>query len=164
MNILGVDPGTATTGWGVVKKEARDTVLVSFGVIETAKTEDSARRLAKIFRELVQIIRKYRVAELALELVFFNTNAKTALAVGEASGVVKLAAAQVKIPVFAYTPLQVKMALTGYGRAEKRQVGEMVKREFHLKDVPKPDDAADAAAIALCHVYSRKLIIENSRI
>ncbi len=154
MRILGIDPGTATTGWTVLEKDKQSIKLISYGVIKTEKGEDLAKRLEKIFDQVAKIAREFKVGELALERVFFNTNAKTALAIGEASGVIKLAAAKAKIPLFEYTPLQVKMALTGYGRAEKKQIGEMVRREFKLKTVPKPDDAADAAAIALTHCYS----------
>lgn len=156
MIVLGIDPGTATTGYAVVEKGRKDVRLLSCGVVKTEKTKDSAVRLKEIFESLNRLIKKWKIEELAVELVFFNTNAKTVLAVGESRGVVKLAAARSSIPVFEYTPLQVKMALTGYGRAEKKQVGEMVRREFKLKVVPKPDDAADAVAIALTHCYSRK--------
>lgn len=157
MIILGIDPGTATTGYAVVEKGKNKTSLRDCGVIKTEKTKDSAQRLKEISEGLSKLLRKWRVEELSLELVFFNTNAKTAFAIGESRGVIKLAAAELNVPVFEYTPLQVKMALTGYGRAEKRQIGEMVRREFKLKAAPKPDDAADAVAIALCHVYSRKM-------
>ncbi len=158
MVILGIDPGTATTGWAVVGKDKQDVELVSYGVIKTEKDQPSPQRLAEIFLSLVRLIREYQVDELAGERVFFNTNAKTALAVGESSGVVKLCAAQADVPFFEYTPLQVKMALTGYGRAEKKQIGEMVRREFGLKSPPRPDDAADAAAVALTHCYSRRVL------
>jgi len=106
--------------------------------------------------EIARIIKKFKAEEVSLELVFFNTNAKTALNVGQTLGVVKLAAAKSNVPLFEYTPLQVKMALTGYGRAEKSQVAKMVQQTFKLKTVPKPDDAADAVAIALTHCYSRR--------
>ena len=156
MVILGVDPGTATTGWGVVGKKRQDIELVSYGVIKTEKSEESTRRLEKIYGEIARIIKKFKAEEVSLELVFFNTNAKTALNVGQTLGVVKLAAAKSNVPLFEYTPLQVKMALTGYGRAEKSQVAKMVQQTFKLKTVPKPDDAADAVAIALTHCYSRR--------
>lgn len=126
-------------------------------VIATPKGEELSVRLAKIFQRVGQLVKKYKVDELALEQVFFNTNAKTAMTVSQAQGVVKLAAALEKVPVFEYTPLQVKMALTGYGRAEKGQVGLMVKKFLNLKEVPRPDDTADALAIALTHLFSRKI-------
>lgn len=157
MVILGVDPGTATTGFALIKKGAATWHFLDCGVIETDKAEKSEIRLLRIFEALERLIKEGGVAELALESVFFNSNAKTALLVGQATGVIKLAAAKADLPLWEYTPLQVKIALTGYGRAEKSQVGEMVKKVLHLKSVPKPDDAADAAAIALCHAYSRKL-------
>lgn len=157
MIVLGIDPGTATSGYAVVEKNKSKTSLLDCGVILTEKSKDSAIRLKEIFDELGKLIKRWKVEELAVELVFFNTNAKTVLAVGESRGVVKLAAAKSQISVFEYTPLQVKMALTGYGRAEKKQIGEMVRREFKLESAPKPDDASDAAAIALCHCYSRKM-------
>lgn len=157
MIILGVDPGTATTGYAVVKSEKGKQELLDFGAVETSQGQKSERRLLKVFVSLSKLIKKWRVSELANETIFFNTNVKTALAVGEAAGVVKLAAAKLNLPVYEYTPLQVKIALTGYGRAEKSQVGKMVQKEFKLKSVPQPDDAADAVAIALCHCYSRKL-------
>src|SRR3989338_3624396 len=157
MIILGIDPGTATTGWAVVAKGTREIKLLSYGVITTGKDEESAQRLKKIYEEVIKIIKKYRIEEVSLEMIFFNTNAKTALDVGQASGVMKLAADKSKIPIFEYTPLQVKMALTGYGRAEKSQIGKMVQQTFKLKSVPKPDDAADAVAISLTHCFSRKM-------
>lgn len=161
MIILGVDPGTATTGFSIIKDEKGKQELLDFGVISTNKGTNSEIRLQKVYDNLLKMIKKWKVDELAVELLFFNTNAKTVLAVGEAKGVVKLAGAKSKLSVFEYTPLQVKMALTGYGRAEKSQVGKMVQKTFKLRSLPKPDDAADAVAIGLCHCYSRKLRIVN---
>ena len=161
MVVLGIDPGTATTGFSLIESEKGQQRLIDFGVITTDKSEKPEKRLLQIFGSLSKIVTKYRVEEMALESVFFNTNVKTALLVGQASGVVKLVAARGNLPVFEYTPLQVKMALTGYGRAEKGQVGKMVQLAFNLKSLPKPDDAADAIAIALCHCYSRKLKVRN---
>lgn len=157
MVVLGVDPGTATTGFALIDFHGTKQELVDFGVIQTEKSESSEHRLLQIFNDLSILVEEKAVAEMALESVFFNTNVKTAILVSQASGVVKLIAAQNKIPIFEYTPLQVKIALTGYGRAEKPQVGQMVRQVFGLKSVPKPDDAADAVAITLCHCYSRKL-------
>lgn len=157
MRILGIDLGTATTGWGVLEGIRGQGLVVSYGSIVTGKGEDFAHRLEKIFLGVGALLKKWQVDELALEQVFFNTNQKTALLVSQAQGVVKLAAVTEKIPVFEYTPLQVKMALTGYGRAEKRQVGLMVKKVLRISEVPKPDDTADALAVALCHLFSRKV-------
>lgn len=160
MRILGIDLGTATTGWGILEEVRGRGLVVSYGSIVTGKGENFARRLEKIFLEVGKLIKKWRVEELALEQVFFNTNQKTALLVSQAQGVVELAAVTEKIPVFEYTPLQVKIAMTGYGRAEKMQVGQMVKKLLNLKEVPKPDDTADALAVALCHLFSRKVRIK----
>jgi len=157
MIILGIDPGTATTGFSVIKSEKGKQELLDVGVVFTSKGLGSETRLKNLFDGLTKIIKKWKPDEMAVELLFFNSNAKTVLAVGEAKGVVKLAGAKSRLPVFEYTPLQVKMALTGYGRAEKTQVGKMVQMAFKLKSIPKPDDAADAVAIALCHCYSRKI-------
>lgn len=157
MIILGVDPGTATTGYSIIKNEKGKIELLDYGVISTAKNLNSETRLQVVYDSVSEMINKWKVNELAVELLFFNTNAKTVLAVGEAKGVVKLAGAKSNIPVFEYTPLQVKMALTGYGRAEKSQIGKMVQKTLSLKSIPKPDDAADAVAIGLCHCYSRKM-------
>lgn len=161
MIILGVDPGTATTGFSIIKDEKGKQELLDFGVVSTSKTLGSEVRLKNLFDDLTKIIKKWKPEEMAVELLFFNSNAKTVLAVGEAKGVAKLAGAKGKLPVFEYTPLQVKMALTGYGRAEKIQVGKMVQKTFKLQSIPKPDDAADAVAIGLCHCYSRKLRVIN---
>jgi len=157
MIILGVDPGTATTGFSIIKDEKGKQELLDFGVVSTGKRHRSEVRLKNLFDDLTKIIKKWKPEEMAVELLFFNSNAKTVLAVGEAKGVVKLAGAKSKLPVFEYTPLQVKMALTGYGRAEKSQVARMVQKLFKLKSLPKPDDAADAVAIGLCHCYSRRI-------
>lgn len=157
MRILGIDLGTATTGWGVLRLELGSGKLEDCGSIITGKGEDFAPRLEKIFLGVKALIKKWKVGELALECVFFNTNQKTALLVSQAQGVVKLAAVLAKVPVFEYTPLQVKMAMTGYGRAEKGQVGEMVKKTLQLKTVPKPDDTADALAVGLTHLFSRRV-------
>lgn len=162
MIILGVDPGTATTGFSVIKNEKGEQELLDFGVILTDKAKKSERRLREIYESLNKLVKKWRVEEVSVELIFFNTNAKTVLAVGESRGVAKLCAAKNNLPIFEYTPLQVKMALTGYGRAEKSQVGKMVQKTFKLRSVPKPDDAADAVAIGLCHCYSRRLLVGKS--
>jgi crossover junction endodeoxyribonuclease RuvC len=157
MIILGVDPGTATTGFSIIKNGKGKQELLDFGVVFTDKKKRSEVRLREICEGLENLVKKWRVDEISLELVFFNTNAKTVLAVGESRGIVKLVAAKNNLPIFEYTPLQVKIALTGYGLAEKGQVGKMVQKAFGLKSVPKPDDAADAVAIGLCHCFSRKI-------
>ncbi len=157
MRILGIDPGIGRTGWGVITNHKSQITNQNFGCIETLVNDALSNRLFALHDEIVNIIEEYKPNELAIEELFFNTNAKTALIVGQARGVVLLAAAQKNLPVFVYTPLQVKMALTGYGRAEKNQIGIMVKTLLHLSSIPKPDDTADALAIALTHAFSRKM-------
>lgn len=157
MTILGIDPGIARTGWGVIEKVNSSKLKVeSFGCIETKVGLPIERRLQIIREQLVQIIKKYKPQALGIEELFFNTNAKTALIVGQARGVVIVTAADLGLEVFSYTPLQVKTAVTGYGRAEKGQMGKMVKMLLGLKEIPKPDDTADALAIALTCASSQK--------
>lgn len=155
MRILGIDPGLAIVGWGVIERTNGMTfVPLSFGSINTpAKTQVGAR-LAIIYKNLNHIIEKYRPDEMAVESLFFNTNQTTAIAVAEARGIVLLVAEQHGIPIAEYTPLQVKQAVVGYGKAEKKQVIDMVTHLLALKQPPRPDDTADAIAIALCHGQS----------
>ncbi len=157
MRILGIDPGIGRTGWGIIEPEGSRFTTHGYGCIETLPNDDLSRRLFALYDEIINIIDEYQPDELAIEDLFFNTNAKTALIVGQARGVVLLAAAQKNLSIAVYTPLQVKMALTGYGRAEKNQVGVMVKTLLRLSAIPKPDDTADALAIALSHAFSRKM-------
>lgn len=152
MKILGIDPGTATTGYGVIENNRGNLRLVEYGCIRTAKTEKPEARLAEIYHDLKKIIKKHRPRILAVESVYFYKNVKTAIAVAEARGVVLLCAHEHKIRLAEFTPLQVKKTLTGYGKADKKQIQYMVKALLGLKQVPKPDDAADAAAIAICAV------------
>lgn len=161
MIILGIDPGTATTGFSIIEIGKKKHKLLDCGVVLTSKKLTSSTRLKDLFAALNKIIKKWQPDEMAVELLFFSRNVKTALAVGEAKGVVKLVGARSKLPVFEYNPMQVKLALTGYGHAEKEEVGRMVARTFKLKSVPKPDDAADAVAIGLCHIYKRKDTLEK---
>lgn len=157
MRILGIDPGIGRTGWGVVEVENAKLKVQSFGCIETSQTLQMGERLVSLYRELDQVIRDYTPDALAIEDLFFNTNAKTALIVGQARGVVLLLAEQSHLSLAVYTPLQVKMAVSGYGRADKNQVGQMVKSILHLSAIPKPDDTSDALAIALTHAFSYKM-------
>lgn len=154
MIILGIDPGTAITGYGVVEYKGNNFKLLEYGVIRSAKNEVLAVRLNKIFTGINEIIDKYKPEQFAVEELFFNKNVKTALSVGHARGVILLAAHLKGLKVNEYTPLQVKQAVVGYGRAEKKQVQFMVKAILNLPDIPKPDDAADALAIAICHGHS----------
>jgi len=156
MRILGIDPGIGKCGWGVVEAQGSKLGVQGYGCIETSPKKEIPLRLKEIYEEISKIIKTYKPDALAIEELFFNTNAKTAFVVGQARGVILLAAAQNNLSISIYTPLQVKMALTGYGHAEKNQVGKMVKALLVLKDVPKPDDTADALAIALTHAFSSK--------
>ncbi len=164
MIIFGVDPGTATTGYGIVEVSGDRLVSVSYGCIRTSPELNHQFRLLKIYRKLIDLIDLYKPDDIAVEKVFFNLNSKTAMLVGEARGVVMLAAATCGLRVFEYTPLQIKMSLVGFGRADKKQVQAMVKEVLNLDQIPFPDDAADALAAAVCHAHSLKFIekVENS--
>ncbi len=151
MRILGIDPGTATTGYGVLDRQYNRYGVVDFGIIETTPDCPMPERLKKIYEGVTWLIKHYEPDEMAIEELFFNRNTTTAISVGQARGVIILAAAQNQLPVSEYTPLQVKQAITGYGNAEKKQVQFMVKNILQLDHIPKPDDAADALAIAVCH-------------
>lgn len=151
MIILGIDPGTAICGYGVVEQQGNRFRMLEYGAIRSSSTEEPAARLQTIFLGLNRIIEQYRPGQMAVEELFFNKNVRTALVVGQARGVIMLAGQLQGIPIFEYTPLQVKQAVVGYGRAEKQQVQYMVKAILNLNEIPKPDDAADALAIAICH-------------
>jgi len=157
MLVLGIDPGTAITGWGVVSKDADDLHLVDYGTIDTSKNTPLAQRLQTIHRDLGEIISRHRPSAVAVEKLFFSKNVRTALSVGQARGVVLLAVAEAGIPVHEYTPLEVKQSVVGYGRASKDQVQQLVKILLRLDSVPQPDDAADAIAVAICHIHSAQL-------
>lgn len=151
MIILGIDPGIAIVGYGVIEKNSNSTRIIDYGVITTHKDERLPDRLEKVYLGVVELIKKYQPDAVALEELFFQNNQKTAIIVAEARGVTLLACKQFVKNLYEYTPLQIKQALTGNGRAEKKQVQYMVKAILNLKDIPKPDDAADAVAVALCH-------------
>jgi len=150
MIIIGIDPGTAATGYGIIKKEEDRCRCLSYGVIETFSGSKQEDRLQKINTELSALIKKYHPNVLAVESLYFFKNSRTAIPVSQAKGVILMVASQKKLPVFEYTPLQAKMATVGYGRAEKKQVQEMVKIILGLDEKPRPDDASDALAIAIC--------------
>lgn len=156
MIILGIDPGTAITGYGLIESEGNKIRVVDYGCIMTQANTRLEDRLEKIHLELTDLIKKHQPAEVAVEELFFTTNAKTAIAVGQARGVILLTAKENHCLIFGYTPLQVKSTICGYGKAEKKQVQKMVQMLCRLKECPKPDDAADAIAIAICHANSRK--------
>lgn len=157
MRILGIDPGIGRTGWGIIDEQGSKLKPIGYDCLETPAHTEIPVRLQTIYCEMIEIIDRYQPDAMSIEELFFNTNAKTALIVGQARGVILLTAAQKNLPVAIYTPLQVKMALTGYGHAEKNQVGQMVKVLLTLPSIPKPDDTADALAIALTHAFSRKI-------
>lgn len=163
MTILGIDPGTATTGFGIISKttKSREFELVDFGVISTDKKLSDAERLEILANDVEQLIKKYTPNAVGVEKLFLTTNQKTVMTVSQARGVVLLICQKAKIPIFEFTPLQVKSFICGYGKAEKKQVQYVVQKTFKLKTPPKPDDAADALAIALCagHYYEKGLRI-----
>ena len=151
MLILGIDPGYAIIGWGVIRFERGKYIPVDFGAITTNAGVPFNRRLEQIYDQLNELLDTHHPDAVAVEKLYFQTNAKTAIDVAQARGVTMLALQQHGMPVFEYTPLQVKSAVTGFGQAQKPQVMEMTKRLLRLKAVPKPDDTADALAIAICH-------------
>ncbi|WP_227765822.1 crossover junction endodeoxyribonuclease RuvC [Zhaonella formicivorans] len=157
MLILGIDPGTAITGYGIVQFKGNKFTVIDYGSIQTCSKIPLAERLKMLYSGLQELISFYKPEHLAVEELFFNKNSKTALAVGQARGVVLLAGANNKMVVAEYTPLQVKQAVVGYGRAEKQQVQEMVRLILNLEKVPKPDDVADALAITICHGHSYRV-------
>ncbi len=152
MIILGIDPGTAATGFGVIKTSSKKLALVDFGCIKTAAGEEMPKRLLKLRKELKKLVKEFEPKVMVIERLFFNTNAKTAMTVGQARGVVMLVAAESRLPVLEYTALEAKKELTGYGRADKKQVEQAVKRCLRIRRKIRPDDAADALAVAICHV------------
>ncbi len=157
MRILGIDPGTATTGYGVVDKAGSSPVLVDYGAITTSPKLSAPERLVDAYNQVNEIIDRYQPNVVVMERLFFAKNQTTAIAVGKAVGVMQLAAAQRGLQVVEYTPMEVKQAVVGYGGAEKKQIQFMIQRILNLKEVPKPDDAADALALCICHAHSEKL-------
>ncbi len=154
---LGIDPGTATTGYGLVRDRPDGSLeVVYFGVILTSPDSSSPERLLELHRQLVEVIDLHRPDGAAVEKLFFQKNVRTALAVGQARGVILLALAQQGLPIVEFTPLEVKQAVVGYGGADKRQVQEMVRTLLALPEIPKPDDAADALAIAITHLHTAR--------
>lgn len=149
--ILGIDPGFAIVGYGVLKVEGNKTTVLDYGVITTPITDTLPIRIEKVYRGTCKLIEKFEPDHIAVEELFFTKNVKTGIAVAEARGVTLLAGIHHNVKLYEYTPNQIKQALTGTGRAEKKQVQYMVKAILNLKDIPKPDDAADALAVALCH-------------
>ncbi len=157
MIILGIDPGIGKVGWGVIKDESGLQKAIDYGCFETSSKMNLADRLTKIYDFIIRLIHKFSPEVLAIEQLYFAANSKTALTVGQARGVILLAASKSNIPTESYTPLQVKQALTGFGRADKNQIQSMVGAILHLSKKVVQDDTADALAIAITHSFSYKL-------
>ncbi len=162
MRILGIDPGIATVGFGVIDSEGGRLSLVNYGVITTPANTSLSSRLDRIFEDMTELITTFLPDAIACEELFFNTNITTGISVAHGRGVLLLACHKAGIPAFEYTPLQVKQSVVGYGRAEKKQVIYMVKRLLNMKAAPKPDDAADALAIAICHARSSTSLLTKN--
>ena len=157
LTLLGIDPGTATMGWGVIRQEGNRLRYLQHGAITTPSDWEMPRRLGRLFDGVTELVRGYRPDTVAIEELFFNTNVTTGITVGQARGVAILAAYKAGVEVTEYTPLQVKQAVTSYGRADKRQVQEMVRALLNLREIPRPDDAADGLAIAICHAFTSRM-------
>ena len=157
MKILGIDPGYAIVGIGLIEYKGNKFRVLEYNAITTPAGMPTVERLKKIYTEITSYLIKYDPDAIAIEELFFNSNQKTAINVAQARGVLLVACANANIPIYEYTPLQVKQAVTGYGRAEKKQIQQMVKTLLNLNAIPKPDDAADALAIAICHAHSNKM-------
>ncbi|WP_160034371.1 crossover junction endodeoxyribonuclease RuvC [Paenibacillus sp. An7] len=157
MRFLGIDPGIAIVGFGFIDKTGSKLTPVQYGCIQTEAHTPDEERLLHVYEAMLQLIDKYKPDAVALEKLFFNRNVTTAMSVSQARGVLILAAIQRGLPIAEYTPMQVKQAIVGYGKAEKRQVQEMVKMYLKLQAIPKPDDVADALAVAICHAHSYTL-------
>lgn len=163
MIILGIDPGIATIGFGAIEAENGRCQVMRYGVITTPAGLPLSNRLAMIFRDMQELIHTFHPDEMAVEELFFNTNLTTGISVAHGRGVILLAAEQLGVPIFEYTPMQVKVAVTGYGKADKKQVMQMTKRLLRLKTLPRPDDAADALAIACCHSRAATSLLNTER-
>jgi crossover junction endodeoxyribonuclease RuvC len=157
MRVLGIDPGTAITGYGVVEETAGELKMVTFGAIRTPAKQPLSTRLQAIYSGVRNLVKEWEPSSAAVEELFFSSNVRTAMSVGQARGVTLLALADAGLPIAEYTPLTVKQAVTGYGSADKAQIQEMVRLLLGLAEAPKPDDAADALAVAICHLHSARL-------
>jgi crossover junction endodeoxyribonuclease RuvC len=157
MIIMGIDPGFAITGYGVVKYEGNKFSVIDYGAITTEASMMLSQRLLVLYNKLEELIKKHKPDAISIEELFFNKNIKTALTVGHGRGVAVLVAAKSGVEIFEYTPLQVKQSVVGYGRAEKAQIQQMVKAILNLSAIPKPDDVADALAVAICHGNSHRM-------
>ena len=159
MAVIGIDPGTATTGFGFIEELPDGSIrLIDYGVISTDSNDPADRRLHSLYSQLSSMIRVQQPENAAVEKLYFQKNVRTALAVGQARGVILLALFEAGIPFFEYNPMEIKLSVAGYGRADKKQVQQMVQTLLALKELPRPDDAADALAVAICHIHSRRMI------
>ena len=163
MIILGIDPGVATIGFGLVRAERNRNQLLRYGVITTPPGIPLSNRLLQISNDMEELIHAFHPDEMAVEELFMTKNITTGIAVAHGRGVILLAAEKLGVPVFEYTPMQVKQAVVGYGKAEKRQVMLMTQRLLHMKEIPKPDDAADALALAICHSRAATSLLNTDR-
>ena len=164
MIILGIDPGVATIGFGVVRAERQKNTLLRYGVITTPPGIPLSHRLLQIFDDMEELIHAFHPDEMAVEELFFSKNITTGIAVAHGRGVILLSAQKLDLPIFEYTPMQVKQAVAGYGGADKRQVMLMTQRLLNMKEIPRPDDAADALAIAICHSRSATSLLNTERV
>ena len=164
MVILGIDPGVATIGFGLIRVERGRNTLLQSGVITTPPGIPLSERLLQISRDMEQLLETFKPDEMAVEELFFTKNITTGIAVAHGRGVILLAAEKAGIPVFEYTPMQVKQGVVGYGKAEKKQVMLMTQRLLNMKDIPRPDDAADALAIAICHSRAATSLLNTERV
>lgn len=157
MIVIGIDPGIAIVGFGIIEQKGSQLVPIQYGSIQTKAGVETAVRLKQVYEAAVQLIEQYKPDVMAIEKLYFNRNVTTAFIVGQARGVIMLAAEQAGIPIYEYTPLQVKQSVVGYGKAEKKQIQEMVRMLLSLREAPKPDDVADALGVAITHAHSAKL-------
>ena len=159
--ILGIDPGFATIGFGLIGAERMNVQMLRYGAITTPAGMEFPQRLKQIYDDMTELLEILKPDEVSVEELFFNTNITTGIQVAHGRGVILLACTNMGVPIFEYTPLQVKQAVAGYGRADKRQVMEMTRRLLHLDKIPRPDDAADGLALALCHARSSTSLLAN---
>lgn len=164
MVILGIDPGVATIGFGVINAERQKNTLIQYGIITTPAGIPLASRLLQISNDMEELIHLFQPDEMAIEELFFSTNITTGISVAHGRGVILLAAEKLGVPIFEYTPIQVKQAVAGYGKADKKQVMLMTQRLLHMNRIPRPDDAADALAIAICHSRAATSMLNTERV
>lgn len=158
MIVIGLDPGSAITGYGILnEREDKSLSVIAYGVLRTSADADAAKRLQTLYEQIKHILVLHKPDQAAVENLFFQRNVRTAFSVGQARGVLLLVLAQAGISVSEYNPMDVKQAVAGYGKADKNQVQKMVKMLLGLQEIPRPDDAADALAVAICHIHSREL-------